>query len=132
MFLTAGLTVLGSLTLSAQDKVETAKIPFAFQANHKALAAGDYRVEQLNNAGTFMVRNERGESIFVSVPELIEASPSAQPHLTFACYEGNCVLSQIWMPGSNVAYGRSDAAVNRDLQRRLGMATMIDVRLTAK
>ena len=128
--LTAGATMLGSLTLSAQDKVENAKIPFAFQANHTALAAGDYRVEQLSYNGTFQILNvSDGNSIFVAVPSKVEGKPDTDSHLTFACYGGNCVLSEIWMPGGN-GYTRSSSAIDHDLQRKLGMATMISVRLS--
>lgn len=128
--LTAGLTMLGSLTLSAQDKVETAKIPFAFQANHTALAAGDYKIELYNLAGTFQILDRStGHSIMVSVPTKLQGKAGADPHLTFACYEGDCVLSEIWMPGGD-GYVRSSSAVDHDLQRKLDMATMINVRLT--
>jgi hypothetical protein len=130
--LTAGLTTLGSLTLSAQDKVENAKIPFAFQANHTALSAGDYKISEYNLSGTFQILSVTdGHSTFVNVPSRVEGKPDAGPHLTFACYEGNCVLSEIWMPGGN-GYKRSESAVDHDLQRKLGMATMISVRLSSR
>ncbi|SRR5579884_266248 len=129
LVLTAGLVTLGSLTLSAQNQVETAKIPFAFQANHTALEAGDYKVEQLNNGGTFQLMSSNGHSIFVSVPAKVEGTRNTDPHLTFACYQGNCVLSQIWLPGGD-GYVRSDSAVSHDLQRKIGMASMISIRLT--
>lgn len=131
--LTAGLTLLGSLTLGAQDREEIAKIPFAFQANHTSLAAGDYEVKQLNTNGTFqLVNRNEGNSIFVVAPPTQSASKAAvDGHLTFACYGGDCVLSQIWMPYSNIGYTRSQSAVDHDSQRKLGMATMINVRMIA-
>jgi hypothetical protein len=130
MVLTAGLTVLGSLTLSAQDKQAVAKIPFAYQANHTSFAAGTYRVDLLNTSGLFQLTDqESGHSIFVNVPTTKEAKASESGHLVFACYQGDCVLSQIWLPGSDIGYARSDASVDRDMQRKLGMATMISVRL---
>ncbi len=130
--LAAGLTVLGSLTLSAQDTQENAKVPFAFQASHTSFAAGNYSVYLLNRGGLFQVTsNSGGHSIFINTAPVGEVKGYSEPHLTFACYQGDCALSQIWMPGSKVGYGRSTASVDRDLQRKLGMATMISVRLTA-
>ncbi|HZS56638.1 MAG TPA: hypothetical protein VFA65_19690 [Bryobacteraceae bacterium] len=130
--LTAGLTLLGSLTLGAQDKQEIAKIPFAFHANHNSFAAGDYRVAQVNNYGLFQLRKEAdGHSIFINTLPAVEAKSNSQGHLTFACYHGDCVLSQIWLPGSKTGFARSAGSVDRDLQRKLGVASMVSVRLTA-
>jgi hypothetical protein len=130
--LTAALTALGSLTLCAQDKKEAAKIPFAFHANHNSFAAGDYDVEQVSSYGLFQIMDKsNGHSIFVNAPPAVEAKNYSDAHLTFACYKGDCVLSQIWLPGSKIGYARPDAAVDRDLQRKLGMSSMISVRLIA-
>ena len=126
--LIAGLTVLGSLTLSAQDKVEIATIPFAFTVNHKAMPAGDYSVKSMNTSGIFQLTAREGGSVFVTANGLKE-NKAAQPHLSFACAEGDCVLSQIWMPGSNQGNLRSDAAVDRDMQHKLSMAAMINIAL---
>ena len=129
--LTTGLTVLGSLTLSAQDRSETAKVPFAFNANQHSFAAGEYRVERINGNGLFQILNRTdGSSAFVPAPLTMEQKAGADPHLTFACYQGNCVLKEIWMPGSDTGYRRGDSAVDKDLQRHLGMATMINIRLS--
>jgi hypothetical protein len=130
--LTAALTALGSLTLSAQDKKEAAKIPFAFHANHNSFAAGDYSVEQVNYAGLFQLTGKsNGHSIFVNTAPVVEAKGDSDAHLTFACYKGDCVLAQIWLPGSKVGYARPESSVDRDLQRKLGVSSMISVRLTA-
>lgn len=134
LVLTAGLTVLGSLTLStlsAQDKSETATVPFAFKAYDKSFAAGQYKVDRKNVAGLFQITSQTdGRSSFVPAPRLMEAKGAADPHLTFACYQGNCVLSEIWMPGSSIGYRRSESSVDKDLQRHLGMAAMVQVRIT--
>ena len=127
--LTAGLTVLGSLSLSAQDKQANAKIPFAFEANHRSLPAGTYGVYSQDNAGTFRLSDDRGHSIFVSTYP-VDARPTNEGKLTFACAEGKCVLSEIEAPGSGIEYARSRSSVDSDMQRKLGMATMVNVRLT--
>lgn len=129
MVLTAGLTVLGSLTLSAQNKDAVAKIPFAFQANHKSLPAGTYGVYLNNQAGIIRLADSSGHAIFVSTYPA-DAKPVDDGRLTFACAEGKCVLSQISLPGSEVRYARSKSSVDNDMQRKLGMATMVNVRLS--
>jgi hypothetical protein len=130
--LTAGLTVFGSLTVSAQDRSESAKIPFAFHAYQNSFAAGDYVVNKINDSGTFqLISMSNGRSILLNAPLSIEAKDYSEGKLTFACYQGDCVLKQIWLSGSNLGYRRSDSAVDKDLQRKLGMATMINVRLAA-
>ena len=128
--LIAGLTALGSLTLTAQDRSATAKIPFAFRSNHKSMPAGDYRIDRLSEGGLFRLADyDAATAEFVPAPVLVDAKNHDEGRLTFACYQGQCVLSQIAMPGSSVAYKRSQSAVDNDLQRKLGMATMVNIRL---
>ncbi len=130
MVLTAGLTMLGSLTLSAQTNKEIAKIPFAFQANHNSFAAGTYSVKRLSDGGVFQLSSIQGSpSIFVNMPVISETTKSDEGHLTFACYGHECVLSQIWMAGYKVGNIRPTSSVERDLHRKIGMASMISVRL---
>jgi hypothetical protein len=128
--LIAGLTVAGSLTLSAQNKSADAKVPFAFTANHKSYPAGDYRIQQMDSAGVFQLNDYADAKSGIVGTSGRESKSSADPgHLTFACSQGDCVLSEVWLPGSSVGYIRSNSSVDRDLQRRLGMATMVNVRL---
>jgi hypothetical protein len=129
--LIAGLAALGSLIASAQDRQADAKIPFAFTINHKSMPSGEYRVQSVDNRGLFRINNNsKGGAAFVPAPNTKESKGDAdQGHLTFACYQGNCVLTQIWMPGSSVGNYRSDGAVDSDLQRRLGVSTLVSVRL---
>jgi hypothetical protein len=128
--LIAGLAAMGSLTVSAQNNLADAKIPFAFTANHKSYPAGDYRIQESNTSGYFQLNDyAEGKSGIVTANGTADAKRSEKGHLTFACAEGNCVLSEVWMPGSSVGRIRSASAVDRDLQRKLGMATMVSVRL---
>ena len=129
--LIAGLATIGSLTASAQNKSADAKIPFAFTANHKSYPAGEYRIQETNTSGLFQLNDYAdAKSGLVSAGGAEDRKGSAeQGHLTFACAQGDCVLSQIWLPGSSVGYVRSTSAVDSDLQRKLGMATMVTVRL---
>lgn len=128
----AGLAMLGSLTLSAQNQGENAKIPFAFHANNTSFTAGEYQVRQVTSSGLFQLMSTKdGNSIFVNAPPLTQANDYVEGHLMFACSGGDCVLSQIWLAGSKIGYIRSDSSVEHDMQRKLGMASMINVKLVA-
>ena len=131
--LTAGLTVLGSLALSAQNQYETATIPFTFQVNHKSFAAGDYTLARINSSGVFQVMSkESGRSAFVSAPPSLSGKEHEEGRLTFTCYGGDCVLSQIWLDGSSIGYARSQSSIDKDLPRTLGVASLISVPLKAR
>jgi hypothetical protein len=127
--LIAGLTLAGSLTIGAQDKSATAKIPFTFQSNHRSMPAGEYRIDRLNDSGVFSLRLTDGApAVFVTATNTAETKQT-EGHLTFACQQEQCVLSEIWLPGSSTGYKRSNSSVERDMQRKLGTATMVNVRL---
>jgi hypothetical protein len=128
--LIAGLAAIGSLTVSAQSNSADAKIPFAFTANHKSYPAGNYRIQETSTAGWFQLNNyAEAKSGVVTASAREDAKRSEKGHLTFACAKGDCVLSQVWIPGNSVGYIRSASAVDSDLQRKLGVATMVSVRL---
>ena len=132
--LTAGLSaLLGSLTLSAQDYTkEIANVPFAFNANERALPPGEYTVKQVNQSGLFQIYDSTGHSLFLNAP-VQKSSKSASPKLTFTCYGDDCLLSQIWMPESNIGYTVSDSTLKKQLPRKIGMAAEIrSVRLSTR
>jgi hypothetical protein len=130
--LIAGLTLFGSLSLNAQSKVN-ATVPFSFQADHATWPAGDYSLQKisLGDDGHFQLTDKTsGRSVFITAQIPEGKRDYSEGHLTFACSNGNCVLSQIAMPESNVAYARSNSAVEKDMQRKLGVAAMVSVKLT--
>ena len=129
--LSAGLSVLfGSLALSAEAQRDVADIPFAFHANGRVLPAGKYEVKQVNSAGTFQVSDVNGHSIFMSAPLQKRGDPY-KPRLTFAAYGDTRVLSQIWMLGDENGHMISNSALDKELPRKIGMASMISVPLKA-
>ncbi len=125
IILTAGLSaLLGSLTLSAQDQREVANIPFAFEANHTTLPAGEYSVNRLNSVGMFQIYDASGHSIFLSAP--VQTLGAADPKLTFRCYGNDRVLSQIWTD-EGVGYGVVKSSWEKN--RKLEMSAVISVAL---
>jgi hypothetical protein len=132
LVLTAGLSaMLGTFSLSAQDRSETADIPFAFQVQQRTLPAGHYRVDQRNVSSMFQLYDGDGHSIFLSAGQQQKADPD-KPKLTFACYGHDCVLAKISMPGSDVSYGLSQKQIEKNLPHSIGMVSMISVRLTSR
>lgn len=132
LVLIAGLTLFGSLSLNAQSKVN-ATIPFSFHADHASWPAGDYSLEKISigDDGHFQLMDKSsGRSMFVTAQIPEGKKNYSEGHLTFACSNGDCVLSQIALPESNIAYTRSDSAVQKDMQRKLGVAAMVNVKLT--
>ena len=130
--LITGLTLFGSLSLNAQSKIN-ATVPFSFQADHQSWPAGDYSLEKivLNDDGHFLLKDKNSSrSVFVSAAIPKGKRDYSEGHLTFACSNGDCVLAQIALPESNVTYARSDSAVEKDMPHKLGMATMVNVKLT--
>jgi hypothetical protein len=100
--LTAGLSILlGSSTLSAQDQKAVADIPFAYHVGEQTFSAGKYTVGQTHVQGIFVVRqNATGHAIFMPVQAQGTGEKDAWK-LTFACYAGECSLSQIWLAGDS-------------------------------
>ena len=125
IILSAGLSaILGSLTLSAQDQMEVATIPFAFEVNHVSLPAGEYTVQRVNSADLFQIYDADGHSIFLMAPINEEGAPN--PRLVFRCYGNDRVLSQIWT-GSGTGYGLVKSQWEKD--RKLEMSAVISVAL---
>lgn len=131
IILTAGLSaLLGSPTLSAQDQIAVAEIPFAFQANDTTLAAGKYFVSQQEALGVIRMRDHAGHGIFVKTYPKDETKVN-NPRLTFTCHGENCVLSTVSMPDGMVyaAYKPHQ----EDLTRKIGLSANIrSVRMTAR
>jgi hypothetical protein len=131
--LIAGLTLFGSLSLTAQTNPKVvATVPFSFQANHYSFSAGEYTLTQISEGmkGSFqLMENSTGHSIFVAIPIPTDKRNYADGYLTFACADGHCVLAKLALPESNVLYSRPDSSIEKDMQRKLGMAAMVNVGL---
>jgi len=114
----------GAVATNAQNARETANVTFDYQVAGKALDAGKVTVKEINNMGLFSVMDSTGKSVYWNATKQVSADPS-NPHLTFSCYNGECLLSEVAMPGSNVAHKLSD----RQASHNIGIATMISVPL---
>lgn len=97
------MTVLGLLTLSAaqaqSSQTVQAHVPFAFQMQHKAFAAGNYRLRYSIDSHMLYVRGIDGRSSggFALVsPAGKSRHASKYGELVFNCYGSACFLAEIW------------------------------------
>lgn len=132
MILTAGLSaLLGTGSLVAQSLRETADVPFTFHAQQQTLPAGTYQIAERGSNGVFQLYGPDRKSIFVAAMVPVSANPN-KPHLQFACYGGQCVLSEISMPGRETAYRAPQSQIDKNLSHKLGIASMISVPLKVR
>jgi hypothetical protein len=117
--------------LAAQGRT-AADISFAFTAGNQTMPAGHYDVSQLSQrSSVFTLRAEGGPGRFVLLG--IEGpSKSEKPSVTFACYGNERVLAKITSSDGQTTYSLSDAAVEKQLHHRLGLATMLSIKLAAR
>ena len=125
--LTAGLSALFGLVLSAQDQREKANIPFAFQTKDKTLTAGEYTLKETDSRAVLVLMDARGHSIYVP-SHLTDTGASGNPRLVFRCYGNERMLSQIWMDDGS-GYTVSESAAEKNLKRQLHISTLISVPL---
>jgi hypothetical protein len=132
LILTAGLSaLLGATAAVAQNQTEVADVPFTFHAAQNTLPAGKYTVAEQTSNGIFRLRDADGHSIYVSMHPGKDSNPD-QPKLTFIRDGGEYVLAGVSMPGSTAGWESSQSAIEKDLTRKLGIAAMISVPLTAR
>ncbi len=51
------------------------------------------------------------------------------PSLTFACYGKECVLAKVTPPGTANAYSLGSKALERSVHHKVGVASMISIKL---
>jgi hypothetical protein len=116
---------LGVTSLKAEEKA-VANIPFTFHLGSETMPAGKYRISQpiSGDRNLFSLSAVTGPTRFVGAPKQGHANPE-DSKLTFACYQGQCSLAKIQLPGSEVSY-----SLKVSDKRSLGLASMISVRLS--
>jgi hypothetical protein len=118
--------------LAAQTNTEVADIPFAFVVSQLTLPAGQYVVSQLHaGSPVFLIADGRRHSALVQLGNIGKGAPE-KPSLTFACYGKECVLAKVTPPYSGAAYGLSQAAIEKNLSHKLGMAALVSVKIKAR
>jgi hypothetical protein len=126
--LTAGLSaLLGSLTLSAQDRKAVANIPFTYEVGQNTLNAGTYTIQKMNLGSVFQLRdNQSGHSLFVPVTPL-DTTQNNESKLKFSCYAGQCALSEVWIAGDS--YRPTARQPVRVAKNQMGVVALVSVPL---
>jgi hypothetical protein len=116
---------LGVTSLKAGEKA-VAKIPFNFHVGSETMPAGKYLISNpvAGDRSLFSVSAVSGPTRYVGAPKQGHANPE-DSKLTFACYQGECTLTKIELPGSDVSY-----SLKVPDKHSLGMASMVSVRLS--
>jgi hypothetical protein len=127
-FLMLGFSILGSLSLSAQETRAIAKVPFEFQMLGRTMPEGAYKIGKVGTSTTFQLTDPNGHALFVNA-QVQETADPAKPSLRFACYGKECVLASISLPGGEVRYSLSPHQIESNRTRKLGVLSMVSVGL---
>ena len=98
------LLTLSAVSIHAQSKRSTTKIPFSFTVGQKTLPAGEYSVEpnRQNSDNVWLVQSVTGhDSVLFTTGSLWTSETQKNSRLVFNNYDGQYFLSQIWSAGDN-------------------------------
>jgi hypothetical protein len=121
----AAATLVAAAGVASAQSME-AKIPFAFRASGKMLAAGTYYVRMDRSpAGTplILISGEAaGEKVLTigygaNEPKAAWTS-TGSPVLSFQCGVSRCVLTQLWIGGGQPAYQLSNPSFGKGEPQR--------------
>jgi hypothetical protein len=117
--------------VAAQDHRMIANIPFTFIANETTMPAGRYQLtSDIRESGFFLLRNASGRATFVLLGNREGGKPN-EPSITFVCHANECVLAKIASPASLTEYSLGRDSVERTLHNKLGLASMVSIKLAA-
>ena len=129
MRLTIAAAAFVAATGVASAQTMEAKIPFAFRASGKVLAAGTYQVRMTGTRpGLVVIRSTEGGNQLMTL-----AHPSGDPKaawksagdaaLLFQCGVSRCVLTNIWAGGDST-YGLPTPGLGNDEPTRTAEVVM--------
>jgi hypothetical protein len=97
ILLASSAALLMTLPISAQSYRMEGKIPFAFQANGKFMAAGKYEVQEAISGFSSLRAADTGQVVFLSSHRAV--SQGKKPaRLVFHRYGESYFLSELWSP----------------------------------
>jgi hypothetical protein len=99
----------------------TAQVPFEFVVGGETLAAGEYRVRSIDQAGeAIAISNRAGKSVIRLCSPASRRDVAKSAKLVFHRYGSTYFLSQIWMAGENdgreLAKTKQERAMERELK----------------
>jgi len=116
--------------LSAQGHGMSADIPFAFVAGKSTMPAGRYVVRVASATGSVFELNNGSNSVLIQLG-VNEDRKSDNASVTFACDGKECLLAKITPPGTIYASSLGKSEVEKHLHHKVGVASMISIKLTA-
>ena len=129
LVISIGITSPFVTILSAQTHTAVAEIPFAFVVDNQTMPAGKYNVSEISpGSPVFRLADPDRHAIMAQFGSPT-ASKSANPSLTFACYGNKRILAKVTPPDSEVSYSLSQESIDRRLTHKLGVASMISIKL---
>ena len=133
ILLAVGMTGPFVARLRAQSRLEAkADVPFTFIYGDSTLTSGTYLVSVANPVGViFALTDQQGYSTVAHLGVPAEGSPD-KPSLTFVCAGGQCVLAKITPPFAATAHSLSPSAIEKKLPHKLGLASMVSIKLTPR
>jgi hypothetical protein len=127
-----GVAVACLAPLTAQSRTELADVPFPFTVGNRIMPAGKYTVNQINlSTPVFQITGSDRHSIMTQLGSL-ESGKLDRPSLTFVCRGGECVLAKVTPPNSDTAYALSEASILRSFHHKIGVSSMISVKLAPR
>lgn len=118
--------------VAAQDHRMIADIPFPFIVNETTMPAGRYQLTQFRaGESAFVLQNATGRAIFVGLGVREDGKPNTAS-ITFACHGKQCVLAKIKPPATLTQYSLGRGSVERNLHHKLGMTSLVPIKLTAR
>jgi hypothetical protein len=121
LMVTLALAAASAVVANGQsNQVLKAQVPFEFVIGEKTLAAGDYQVRAIDQAGDTIAVTSRGGNNAVSLSSPAQASDKAEAaKLVFHRYGSTYFLSQIWMAGESSGRELTKTKQERAMQREL-------------
>jgi hypothetical protein len=116
--------LLGAASRASAQKGSLVTIPFAFEANHQLLPAGDYKVHVLTPRLISLIDRSTGtyKALFLVHPQQ-EREIETRGRLIFLHGDQQYFLTQVRFEGSNL---HADTVVPLSLQRELAQQTPPD------
>jgi hypothetical protein len=107
--LAAGLLFLGGvISTHAQTVGVKVRVPFEFQFSNQILPAGDYAV--WSDHEWVWLRSYGSKTVAVVQSNQATHDGGITGKVVFNCYEKQCFLSQLWLPG---AYGAREIRASK-------------------
>lgn len=104
VFCAAICVLAGLLALPAFGQVTPSikvNVPFAFNMDDKTYPAGDYTFAAHRENVVLLEKTDRTAPALLLADRVISTSTEGSAQVRFQCYDSQCFLTQVWIPGTN-------------------------------